>query len=57
MTPEAIAVPDTAAEIRPLLTNAKIPPVKLPSATGESFDVNAAVREHRTILLFFRGGW
>ena len=51
------AVPDMASDIRPLLINAKIPTVKLPSSTGELFDLNEAVRQKRTILIFYRGHW
>jgi hypothetical protein len=42
---------------RPLLVNATIPQLRLIDTTGQPFDVNAAVREHPTILLFYRGGW
>jgi peroxiredoxin len=50
-------IPDRAADIRPLLIDAKIPTVRLRTMNGESFDVNATVRKKPTILLFFRGGW
>jgi hypothetical protein len=43
--------------IRPLLVNATIPQLTLTDTTGQPFDVNAAVRERPTILLFYRGGW
>jgi hypothetical protein len=50
-------IPEDAQNIRPLLVNATIPQLTLPDTTGQPFDVNAAVRERPTILLFYRGGW
>jgi peroxiredoxin len=50
-------VPEDPQRIRPLLVNATIPQLTLPDTNGQPFDVNAAVRERPTILLFYRGGW
>ncbi len=50
-------IPEDPQAIRPLPVNATIPPVILVDTNGQRFDVNAAVRERPTILLFYRGGW
>ena len=50
-------IPEDPQTIRPLLVNATIPQLALVATTGQLFDVNAAVRERPTILLFYRGGW
>jgi peroxiredoxin len=57
MVNQITTVPDTAAEIQPLLINAKIPSVALTTIDTDSMDVNASIRETPTILLFYRGGW
>ena len=57
MIQQATFVPDNAGEIRPLLINAEIPAIRLTTIEGDSWDVNASVREKPTILLFYRGGW
>jgi hypothetical protein len=50
-------IPEDPQAIRPLLVNATIPQLTLTDTAGQPFDVNAAVRQRPTILLFFRGGW
>jgi peroxiredoxin len=50
-------IPEDSQAIRPLLVNATIPQLTLTDTDGQSFNVNAAVHEHPTILLFYRGGW
>lgn len=62
-----IAVSDTAKmisgvplrpeDISPLLVGEKIPKLTLSNAKGESIDLNKAVAEKPTILVFYRGGW
>jgi peroxiredoxin len=49
--------PEDPQTVRPLLANATIPQFVLTNTDGRPFDVNAAVRERPTILLFYRGGW
>jgi peroxiredoxin len=50
-------IPENSQAIRPLLVNATIPQLTLIDTEGRSFNVNAAVHEQPTILLFYRGGW
>ena len=57
MNPPQTTVPDQAADIRPLLINAPIPSMTLTTVDGDPFDVNAAVRQQPTVLLFYRGSW
>ncbi|MCC8408239.1 AhpC/TSA family protein [Mucilaginibacter sp. UR6-1] len=49
--------PDKPTEISPLLIGEKIPAVKIPAADGSLFDLNAAIAQKPTILIFYRGGW
>jgi len=57
MTDNSNAIPERMEAIRPLLMSARIPAVTARTPAGEVFDVNAAVRKQRTVLLFYRGGW
>ena len=50
-------VPLKPEDISPLLIGESIPVLKLPKASGESFDLNRSVSETPTILVFYRGGW
>ena len=50
-------MPQKPEDISPLLNGEKIPMAILPDATGRSFDLNKAVSEKPTILIFYRGGW
>lgn len=50
-------VPLKPEDISPLLSGENIPQVKLLDATGQPFDLNAAVSSKPTILIFYRGGW
>ena len=44
--------------IQPLAAGAQIPSnALLKNMSGESFDLNAAIANQRTIVIFFRGGW
>lgn len=46
-----------AEDISPLLIGEAIPAAVLTDASGKSFDLNKAVAEKPTILIFYRGGW
>jgi peroxiredoxin len=52
-----VGVPLKPEDISPLLVGESIPVLNLPSAAGKSFDLNKAVAEKPTILVFYRGGW
>jgi peroxiredoxin len=50
-------IPQKAEDISPLLYGEKIPAVVLQDISGQDFDLNKAVAEKPTILIFYRGGW
>ncbi|WP_228409817.1 peroxiredoxin-like family protein [Chryseobacterium sp. T16E-39] len=50
-------IPQKSEDISPLLIGEKIPVATLLDATGKSFDLNAAIAQKPTILIFYRGGW
>ena len=50
-------VPDSAEDVNPLPVGSQIPQLILKTVDGEPFDLNAAVAQQPTILIFFRGGW
>jgi peroxiredoxin len=58
--PSAMAagmLPQKSEDISPLLYGEKIPVAVLPDASGNMFDLNKAVGEKPTVLVFYRGGW
>ena len=50
-------VPTAAGKIRPLLVGATVPELSLLTRNGDPFDLNAALAEKPTILIFYRGNW
>jgi peroxiredoxin len=50
-------IPDSSHDICPILTGETLPPLTLNTVDGETFDLNAAVREQPTVLIVYRGGW
>jgi len=55
--PMAYSVPQKPEDISPLLNGEKIPKAVLMDASGNKFDLNQAVSEKPTVLIFYRGGW
>lgn len=54
----AAAEPAAAqTDVRPLLIGAEVPQLVLRTAEGGEFDLNGAIAEQPTILIFYRGGW
>ena len=49
--------PDRADAICPILVGQSLPELSLRTAENAPFDLNAAVAEKPTVLIFFRGGW
>lgn len=47
----------SAEAICPLLVGQKIPTVQLKTTADKDFDLNAAVSQQPTVLIFYRGGW
>ena len=50
-------IPAKPEDISPLLIGENIPVIKLPDAMGKNFDLNSAIAQKPTILIFYRGGW
>jgi hypothetical protein len=50
-------VPASAKDICPVLIGATVPKLTLTTVNGSSFDLNAAITEKPTVLIFYRGGW
>ncbi len=49
--------PTSAEDIRPILIGAAVPKLTLTTMDGSPFDLNAAITEKPTVLIFYRGGW
>jgi hypothetical protein len=50
-------VPLTPLDTCPLLTGTAIPQLILRTVDGEAFDLNSAVKQQPSVLVFYRGGW
>ncbi len=50
-------VANSADQIRPIHVGSALPSLTVRTIDGASFDVNVAVKEKPTILIFYRGGW
>ncbi len=50
-------IPQQPEDISPLLNGESIPVATLKDASGKAFDLNKAVANKPTILIFYRGGW
>lgn len=57
MVQMSYVIPQKPEDISPLLNGEKIPTAILSDAMGKSFDLNKAVSQKPTILIFYRGGW
>jgi len=50
-------IPQNPEDISPLLCGEKIPMAVLFDVSGKRFDLNRAISQKPTILVFYRGGW
>lgn len=57
MKPTSYIIPQKPEDISPLLNGEKIPMATLLDANGKSFNLNKAIAERPTILIFYRGSW
>lgn len=57
MSQRAHQLPSSAEDICPILVGASVPKLTLTTLNGSSFDLNAAIAEKPTVLIFYRGGW
>lgn len=47
----------SAEAIHPILIGSKVPELTLRTIDGELFNLNEAIRNKPTVLIFYRGGW
>lgn len=50
-------LPNSPNEICPILIGESVPKLELTKIDGSSFNLNAAIEQKPTILIFYRGGW
>ena len=50
-------IPDKAENICPVLMGQSLPKIVLRTTDNTSFDLNTAITDKATILIFYRGGW
>jgi peroxiredoxin len=50
-------IPENAEDISPLLISEQIPEVDITSLDGDAVSIMDVVKEKRSILVFYRGGW
>ena len=50
-------VPDSAQEVQPLQIGSVLPAITLRTMSDAPFDLNKAISEKPTLLIFYRGGW
>jgi peroxiredoxin len=50
-------VPASPQNVCPILVGTTMPVVTLRTADNEAFDLNDAVKQHPSVILFYRGGW
>ena len=54
---ESQKVANAPDQICPILIGSTLPAISLQNLDGKSFDLNKAIAEKPTILIYFRGGW
>ncbi len=57
MSQTAEQLPASAGAIHPILIGTAVPKLTLTAVDGSAFDLNAAIAQKPTILIFYRGGW
>ena len=55
--PASGKVAASAKEICPLLIGDSVPELTLTTIDGGDFNLNTAIKEKPTVLIFYRGGW
>ncbi|MGC1510330.1 peroxiredoxin-like family protein [Ketobacter sp.] len=50
-------VPQKAEDVKPIMVGQVVPPVKLKTIEGKTFDLNESIEEKPTLLIFYRGSW
>lgn len=44
-------------EVCPILIGSQLPAISVKDLEGKPFDLNMAIAEKPTVLIYFRGGW
>ncbi len=57
MNQRAHQLPTSAEDICPVLVGTATPKLTLTTVDGSSFDLNEAITQKPTVLIFYRGGW
>lgn len=50
-------IPTKPEEIRPIMVGQSLPPITLTGADNKPFNLNKAIKQQPTLLVFYRGGW
>ncbi len=50
-------LPESSAEVCPVLAGTEIPKITLTSLNGSPFDLFAEVTKKPAVVIFYRGGW
>lgn len=56
-TDQKVTIPTSAKKVKPLEPGTRLPAVSLTTAAGNSFDLNAFVKQQPAVVVFYRGGW
>ena len=56
-SPSASKIPTQASDICPIKVGESLPDITLKDINGQSFDLNKAIKQAPTLLIFYRGSW
>ena len=56
-SPDASMVPNQASDVCPIKVGETLPKINLKDINNQSFDLNKAVEQAPTLLIFYRGSW
>jgi cytochrome oxidase Cu insertion factor (SCO1/SenC/PrrC family) len=54
---DSTKVANAPDQICPILIGSSLPAITVQDLEGKSFDLNKAIAEKPTVLIYFRGGW
>jgi peroxiredoxin len=55
--PQSYSIPENPEDISPLLVGEKMPTTSLSDFSGKATNLGEMFSNHKTILIFYRGGW
>lgn len=53
----AAGIPKRAEDVQPIMVGESLPEITLTTTDNKPFDLNQAIKQHPTLLVFYRGGW